>query len=141
MPHFILHHSYRVTCTLLKPVATFFFFFFLSLFIYLAALGLSCSFQDLVPCPGIQSRSSALEAQSLDHQGSPQWVLYKHFPPFYWSCAAAAAKSLQCNPIDSLYFSRYWDKVVNKAKENACHHGAWASGSVTKDKDVNIYKI
>ena len=61
---------------------------------------------------------------------SPVGTLKAFFPLFIGTCH-----------VLGLCFSRYWDKVVNKAKENACHHGAWAPGSVTKDKDVNIYKI
>ena len=34
---------------------------------YLAALGLSCSMWDLVPCPGIESRPPALGAWTLSH--------------------------------------------------------------------------
>ena len=46
------------------------FFFFNSIFIYLAAPGLSCSFRDLVPSPGIELRPPALGtwSQPLDHQ-------------------------------------------------------------------------
>ena len=35
--------------------------------IYLVTPGLSCSMWDLVPCPGIKLRFSALGAQSLSH--------------------------------------------------------------------------
>ena len=44
-----------------------FFFFFYLMFIYLAALGLSCSIWDLVPWSGIKPRPSALGVQSLSH--------------------------------------------------------------------------
>ena len=51
------------------PVLTLFgeLFFFLILFIYLSALGLSCSMWDLAPWPGIEPGPPALGAQSLSH--------------------------------------------------------------------------
>ena len=61
--HFVLHHD----------------FFFLILFIYLAALGLSCSMWDLAPWPGIKPGPPALGAQSLSHwttrEVPPSWFL------------------------------------------------------------------
>ena len=49
--------------------------FFKCIFIYLTALGLSCSMWDLVPRPGIKPRPPAWGTQSLSHwthQGSPR---------------------------------------------------------------------
>jgi len=41
--------------------------FLISIFIYLTGLGLSCGIQDLVPRPGVKSRSPALGVWSLSH--------------------------------------------------------------------------
>ena len=41
---------------------------YLKIFIYLAALDLSCGTQDLVPWPGIEPRFPALGMQSLSHR-------------------------------------------------------------------------
>ena len=50
------------------PLASMFYSsFFLHIYFYLAALGLSCSMQDLVPWPGIEPGLSALRAQNPSH--------------------------------------------------------------------------
>ena len=90
------------------------FNFKLFLFIYLAALGLSCGMWGLVPWPGIEPRPPALGVQSLSH-----WITTK-VPEFFFQtnennyysllgliltvtfCCCIATKSCLtlCNPID-----------------------------------------
>ena len=51
----------------IKDIFYRYFFFFLILFIYLAALGLSCGMWDLAPWPGIEPGPPAVGAQRLSH--------------------------------------------------------------------------
>ena len=64
----------------------FFFFNIYFLFIYLAALGLSCSMWDLVPQPGVEPVPTALGVWSLSHW-TPREVLFLCFlskSSLYW---------------------------------------------------------
>ena len=58
--------------------------FLISIFIYLTVLGLSCGIQDLVPRPGIKSRSPALGVWCLSHwttrEVSP-WIFLNPWAP------------------------------------------------------------
>lgn len=53
---------------------------------YLAMSGLSCSACPLVSLLGIEPRTPALEVWSLDHQGSPSYLLYINEPDKDVSC-------------------------------------------------------
>ena len=67
--------------------------FLKKIFIFLAALGLSCSMWDLVPWPGIESRPPALGAQSLSHWTTREvpfvafycWVKYSQWSAVFKS--------------------------------------------------------
>ena len=63
------------TIKIVSPV----FIFFLNFFIYLAALGLSCSMWDLAPGPGVEPGPPSLGAQSLSH-----WTT-REVPPFSYN--------------------------------------------------------
>ena len=78
-PHLLIEPPFWVCLMLCLLFPILFCFSFLSfliyiLFIYLAALGLSCGMWDLVPWPGVEPRPPALGVWSLSHwttRGSP----------------------------------------------------------------------
>ena len=74
--------------------------FFFLIFIYLAALGLSCSIRDLVPRPGIEPRLPELGAQSLNY-----WTTSE--VPFLFITPATDLMSFRCckGPRKGFYLS------------------------------------